>query len=126
MESRVSEFQESEKVTIFYHEIHKKIIRKSAILKLQTPGGIVEGHGPCAAFLENEVKNLLLTDAGLDITAQNTLLASVRLTTPFSSHHLLCKVSRILLRHPTCMQHLGVMEYPVYCTKSAGRQLANP
>ena len=28
----------------------------------------------CAAFLEQEVKNLLLTDAGLDPSSQNTLL----------------------------------------------------
>jgi hypothetical protein len=73
-QSRATEFQESEKVTIYHHEIHKKLIRKSAILKLQTPGGVLEGHAHCAAFLENEVKNLLLTDAGLDLNAQNVLL----------------------------------------------------
>ena len=66
LESRASEFQESEKVTIYHHEIHKKLIRKSAILKLQTPDGLLEGHDQCAAFLEKDVKNLLLTDANLD------------------------------------------------------------
>ena len=43
-QSRKDEFQESEKITIYHHEIHKKLIRKSAILKLQTPGGVIEGH----------------------------------------------------------------------------------
>ena len=73
-QSRASEFQESEKVTIYHHEIHKKAIRKSAILKLQTPGGVIEGHALCSAFLEQEVKNLLLTNASLSPTSQNTLL----------------------------------------------------
>ena len=76
-QSRKDEFQESEKVTIYHHEIHKKLIRKSAILMLQTPGGVIEGHEQCATFLENEVKNLLLTDAGLDTDAQNTLLEDI-------------------------------------------------
>ena len=34
--SRAAEFQKSEKVTIYHHEVHKKLIRKSAILKLET------------------------------------------------------------------------------------------
>jgi hypothetical protein len=50
--------------------IFRNMIRKSAILKLQTPGGVTEGHEQCAAFLENDVKNVLLTDAGLDTNAQ--------------------------------------------------------
>ena len=35
---------------------------------------MLEGHALCAAFLEQEVKNLLLTNADLDPTSQNTLL----------------------------------------------------
>ena len=73
-EARVQEFQESEKVTIYHHEIHKKLVKKSAILKLQTPTGLLEGHDKCATYLENEVKNLLLADAGLDERAQKILL----------------------------------------------------
>ena len=76
-QSRVEEFQQSEKVTIYHHEIHKKQIRKSAILKLQTPNGILEGHKLCAEYLENDVKNLLPSDAGLDPVAQDTLLDEV-------------------------------------------------
>ena len=37
VQSRASEFQDSEKVTMYHHKIHKKLVRKSAILKLQTP-----------------------------------------------------------------------------------------
>ena len=55
-QSRASEFQTNEKVTIYHHEVHKKMIRKSAILKLETPIGIIEGHNKCAEYLENEVK----------------------------------------------------------------------
>ena len=76
-ESRAREFQESEKVTIYHHEIHKKKVKKSAILKLDTPMGVIEGHQSCATFLENDVKNLLLTNANLDKTAQSTLLEDV-------------------------------------------------
>ena len=44
---------------------------------MQTPGGLLEGHVQCAAFLEDDVKNLLLTDANLDLTAQSTLLEEI-------------------------------------------------
>ena len=54
-----------------------KSIKKSAILKLQTPEGIIEGHAKCSQFLEKEVKNLLLTDAGLDHSAQELLLEEI-------------------------------------------------
>ena len=46
-------------------------------MKLQTPGGIIQGHKLCSEFLEREVKNLLLTDAGLDQAAQDCLLEEV-------------------------------------------------
>ena len=55
----------------------KKLIKKSSILKLETPNGVIEGHNKCAEFLENEVKNLLLEDAGLDPIAQEKLLEEV-------------------------------------------------
>ena len=76
-QSRASEFQTNEKVTIYHHEVHKKLIKKSAILKLDTPHGTIEGHDKCAEYLENEVKNLLLVDAGLSLYAQEKLLEEV-------------------------------------------------
>ena len=76
-QSQASEFQLNEKVTIYHHEVHKKIIRKSSILILETPQGEIKGHELCADFLENEVKSLLLVDAGLDTAAQDKLLEEV-------------------------------------------------
>ena len=74
-QSRIKEFQESERSTIYHHEIHKKIIKKTSILKLQTKNGIVEGHAACASFLEQTVEDLLLNHAELDLQAKQTLLA---------------------------------------------------
>ena len=76
-QSRALEFQSSEKVTIYHHEIHRKLIKKSSILKLETPAGLIEGHAKCAEYLENEVKNLLLVDAGLTPEAQSKLLEEI-------------------------------------------------
>ena len=64
-------------LVFYHHENHKKKIRKSAILKLQTPDGVIEGHKLCSEFLEREVKNLLLTDAGLDNSAKEVLLNEI-------------------------------------------------
>jgi hypothetical protein len=76
-QSRSTEFQTNEKGTIYHHAVHKKLIRKSSILKLDTPTGLMEGHDKCAEFLENEVKNLLLVDAGLCHDSQEKLLEEV-------------------------------------------------
>ena len=76
-QSRVKEFQESERSSIYHHEIHKRNIKKTSILKLQTNNGIVEGHTACAAYLEQTVEDLLLNSAELDSQAQQTLLAEV-------------------------------------------------
>ena len=76
-QARVDEFQSNEKVTIYHHEIHRKLIKKSAILKLETSRGVLEGHDSCAEYLENDVKNLLLGDAGLLPSAQTKLLEEV-------------------------------------------------
>ena len=76
-QSRATEFQRSEKVTIYHHEIHQKIIKKSAILKLDTPVGLLEGHDKCSEYLESQVKDLLLNDAQLDPIAQEKLLEEV-------------------------------------------------
>ena len=50
---------------------------KSSILKLETSSGLIEGHYKCAEYLENEVKGLLLVDAGLVAEAQSKLLEEV-------------------------------------------------
>ena len=55
----MDEFQVKEKTRIYHHEIHKKHIKKSSILKLQTDAGIIEGHEACAKHLENLVADLI-------------------------------------------------------------------
>ena len=92
-QSRASEFQDSEKVTIYHHEIQQKKIINSAILKLQTVDGLVDGHEQCASYLEHEVKARLLSDVGRDPDAQHGLLAKVepRFTEPDNTNTRKCQ-----------------------------------
>ena len=76
-QSRVQEFQESEKSLIYHHELHKRSVRKTSILELQTVGGLLKGHNECSAFLEESVEDLLLHPAQLDAHAQQSLLSEV-------------------------------------------------
>ena len=76
-QSRVKEFQSSERSSIYHHELHKRRIKKSSILRLQTRNGVVEGHDSCASFLEQSVQDLLLHPAQLDPRAQEVLLNEV-------------------------------------------------
>ena len=77
LQSRVKEFQNSEKTTIYHHELHKRTIKRNAILKLQVGQDIIEGHNLCASHLEKSVEDLLLHPAGLDPHAQQVLLNEV-------------------------------------------------
>ena len=64
-------------IRIYHHELHQKLIRKSAILKLETSEGIIQGHTACAKYLEDSVADLLLHKAQLDPVAQHILLQEV-------------------------------------------------
>ena len=44
LQSRTDEVDTSEKVRIYHHELHAKHIKRSAILKLDTEKGLIEGH----------------------------------------------------------------------------------
>ena len=77
-QSRVDEFQQNEKTTLYHHELLKKTIKKSSILKLETDTGTLEGHEACANYLEKTVEDLLLHPADLDKVAQETLLKEVK------------------------------------------------
>ena len=74
LQSRSDDIQISEKIRIYHHEIHQKLIKKSAILKLDTDDGLIEGHEACASFLINSVAQLLQHPAQLDHDAQQILL----------------------------------------------------
>ena len=75
---RLAEEHQSEgKVRIYHHELHRKQIRKSSILKLETANGVLLGHKACAEYLEKTVEDLLLHPAHLCHAAQEALLAEV-------------------------------------------------
>ena len=78
LQARTEEVNSSENVRIYHHELHAKHIKRSAILKLETDKGTLEGHDACAKYLENAVGDLLLHPAALDVAAQNALLREVR------------------------------------------------
>ena len=68
-QSLADEHQDEENVRIYHHELHRKKIRKSSILRLETPSGILEGHKDSAEYLENTVEDLLLHPAHLNQAA---------------------------------------------------------
>ena len=76
-QSRVNEFQSNEKTTIYHHELHKRVIKRNAILRLQSEQGLLEGHTACAPYLEKSVEELLLHPAALDKVSQQVLLDEV-------------------------------------------------
>ena len=57
--SQVKDLNSNENVRIYHHEIHRKKIRKSAILKLEkSDGAIVEGHRQCMELLESSIESV--------------------------------------------------------------------
>ena len=76
-QSQASEYQQEEKVRIYHHDLHRKRIKKSFILKLETAAGTLEGHQACADYLEQTVEELLLHPVQLSQAAQDVLLAEV-------------------------------------------------
>ena len=77
LQARVDDIQTSEKIRIYHHEQHKKLVKRSSILKLQTEQETLEGHDACSRFLVGEAAKLLLNPAVLDQAAQTMLLSEV-------------------------------------------------
>ena len=77
LQSRSDEVSMNEKVRIYHHDLHKKHLKRSSILKLQTEAGLVEGHEECAAYLESQVAELLAHPALFDQAARDVLLGEV-------------------------------------------------
>ena len=77
IQSKVNDVQESEAVRIYHHDIHRKLLKKSAILKLQTNDKLFEGHKECSKHLESVVAELLLNPAVRNIQSENVLLQEV-------------------------------------------------
>ena len=66
LQSRTKEVNVNEKVRIYHHELHRKKIKQSTILRLETDVGVVEGHEQCAKYLEQQVEDLLLNQHVID------------------------------------------------------------
>ena len=75
--SRSNDVNFNEKVRIYHHGQHLQFRKRSSILKLQTPKGIVEGHSECAKALKSNVSNHLSNPALLNPLAQEILLNEV-------------------------------------------------
>ena len=73
----MQDVEESESVRIYHHSIHQKNLKKSAILKLETSTGLLEGHSKCAEFLEGLVADILLNPAVRDHHAEQLLLEEI-------------------------------------------------
>ena len=76
-QSQIDEHQSEETVRIYHHELHRKQIRRSTILRLDTPTESLLGHRACADYLERSVEDLLLLPVQLDQHAQDVLLDEV-------------------------------------------------
>ena len=78
IQSKVDEINENETVRIYHHEIHKKNIRKLAILKLEKQdGSVVEGHRKCMELLESSIESVFGVAPILSLDSQQLLLAEV-------------------------------------------------
>ena len=76
-QTRRKEIQSSEQTRIYHHELHRKSVKRKAILKLDTEEGMKEGHSECSTFLENQVRQLLEVPADLSLNSQEILLSEV-------------------------------------------------
>ena len=78
LQSRSDEVSMNEKVRIYHHDLHRKHLKRSSILKLQTEAGLLEGHEQCSSYLEQQVADLLTHPGLLDPAAQELLLGEVQ------------------------------------------------
>ena len=76
-QSQAAEHQTDEKVRVYHHDLHRKRLKKTSILKLETSSGLLEGHSACAEHLEQMVEDLLHKPVQLNQVAQEALLAEV-------------------------------------------------
>jgi hypothetical protein len=77
IQSRSDEVSSNERVRIYHHDLHKKHLKRSSILKLETENGLLEGHSECATYLEDQVSQLLLNPSVVDQAARDIMLAEV-------------------------------------------------
>ena len=124
-QSRLDEFQASEQTRIYHHELHKKHVKKSSILKLLTDSGLLEGLEQCAEYLEGLVADLLLHPAEHDQAAQAILLNEIDTVVTDAENEMLLAMTRrrcmrlsklLMLRlrqvlmasQPCCIKYAGI------------------
>ena len=125
-QSRVDEFQVEEKTRIYHHEIHKKHIKKSSIMKLMTETGLVEGHEACANHLESMVADLLLKPAELTKMLRSNCLLKyslwfLALKTQCCLHPMTRMRCSILSKKPITWQLLALLGLHGECTNCSGK-----
>ena len=76
-------------------DLHRKLLKRSTILKLDTTSGMLEGHQDCAKYLEDEVGNLLLYPSQIDQTARDTMLYEVENVFTLEDNQKLLKIPSI-------------------------------
>ena len=76
--SRSEDLALNTKVCISHHSQHQLFRKRSSILKLRTPQGVVSDHDVCAVALESNVANNLLNHADILPQAQEILLKNIK------------------------------------------------
>ena len=69
LQSRCEEINSAENVRIYHHELHKRHLKITSILKLETDDESFTGHDECSQYLEHLIGKLLLQPAVLDSQA---------------------------------------------------------
>lgn len=78
IQSKVRDLNDSENVRLYHHENHRKHIRKTSILKLETDNGeVLSGHIECLKHLEKVTADTFGVPPDLDNEAQTRLLNEV-------------------------------------------------
>ena len=123
--SRSQEVNLNEKVRIYHHDLHKKHLKRSSILKLQSGEGLLEGHAECAAFLEHQVGELLLHPHLADQAARDSLLEEVDMVFTEEDNQMLMSPPdhdevKDVLAASNLYAAPGTMVFHHYCTASTG------
>ena len=125
LQSRSDDVSQSEKVRIYHYDLHKKNIKRSYILKLQTENGLLEGQASSTSYLESQVGDLLLNPAPLDRAARQCLLDEVVHVYTDQDNNMLRAVpvekEVMSCLPPIYLLLLVLTAFLPFCTMSAGK-----
>ena len=92
LQINLKDITESENTNLYHHSIHKKKVTNSAILELETEGGLLVGHNDCARYIERSVENLLTIPFDFDHEVQATLLQELERVFTDEDNEMLLKL----------------------------------